>query len=186
MNYIEEIENLLYLNKKLGFIDYGDGAMLIGHVPHVAPAAYLHRIYSPLNNNDITLLENLLQRNLPNQFKSFLLKHNGISFFLDSLYLYGLEKNSDGRLSKPIFHPFSILIPNTIERPKDAEDSFLFIGGYGDDGSKLYIDDKTGKVFHCERYYSKKILKVWPNIEIMLLDETKRISKKFDENGKEV
>jgi hypothetical protein len=183
MNYLEEIKQILWLNNNLGFKDYGKGAILIGHVPHVAQFAYMHRLYLPLTEDELKQLELSLNQVIPKMFKDFLRETNGISIFSDSLNIYGMRKSTEGATENKL-QPFSILTPNIIERLKDADPEFLFIGGYSKDGSKLYIDERTGKVFHCERYFSKQIRNEWVDFETMLLQETRRISTLFDKNGK--
>ena len=46
--------------------------------------------------------------------------------------------------------PYGLIESNIYERPKNAKDTYFFIGGYRYDGSKLYIDSENGKVHFCK------------------------------------
>jgi hypothetical protein len=71
---------------------------------------------------------------------------------------------------------------NTIERPKDAADAFFFIGGYSWDGSHLYIDSQTLKVFRSKRKTAEP-LNEWRTFEDMLVEEAIRIALLYHDNG---
>jgi hypothetical protein len=42
---------------KLGSRQYLNGTWRIGHVPHIAPEAYLHRFLPPISDEDLEKLE---------------------------------------------------------------------------------------------------------------------------------
>lgn len=177
---------LAILNKSLilGEKKYSDGARSIGHVPFRGSEAYLHSIFSPLDSKKIDRIEEYFRHPLPAQYKEFLAVTNGINIF-GQLSLYGLRTDYNRENSK-ILQPYNIQTPNVDERTADAKDSFIFIGGYGFDGSQLYIDNDTGKTFHCERYHAMRILHEWPDFWTMLLSETERLAILFDEHGRRI
>ena len=170
--------------KILGERQLPNGTRLIGHVPHVAPEAWLHEIFPPLDKGGIDKLEAGLKMSIPTDYKEFLSVANGLMLFSCRLSLDGL-RTSYVRTGDEAIQPFSLLTPNTFERPKDALPSYLFIGGYGQDGSRLYIDGETSKVFRAARRTSTP-LNEWKNFEEMLVTETIRIALLFDDKGKRI
>ncbi len=80
-----------------------------------------------------------------------------------------------------MWQPFGLETCNIFERPRDASDKQFFIGGYGEDGSLLYLEND--KCFRCSRN-SIKPLNQWPTFEDMLLGEVVRLSLLFDKAGK--
>lgn len=183
MNYFEEIKNELFEFKHLGEETVAEtGALLIGRAPHVAPQAWLHKIYPVLSNDDIAKLETDLRTTIPNEYKHFL-QHcsNGLNVFVSEFSLDGLRKQL-GRSIAASRQPYGLDIPNVDERPENAKDSYFFIGGYSWDGSKLYIDKETKKVHYCARWDATSLYQ-WNSFEEMLLSEVKRLINLFDENG---
>ena len=69
------------------------------------------------------------------------------------------------------------------KKPKNAKDTYFFIGGYRYDGSKLYIDSEDGKVHFCKRRDASSLL-AWDSFEDMLLSESKRIFTLYDDRGR--
>jgi len=183
MNYFEQVKEILYQYKHLGEYTYPTGTKLIGRVPHVAPMAWLHLLFPPLIDKDIKKLEKEMKRRIPEPYKDFLLQYgNGISIFSDSLNLYGLRKMA-GRSVDAAWQPYSLITPNTFERPKNAKDEYILIGGYGWDGSKVYINANNNKVYYCARWDATPLYE-WNSFEEMLLSEVKRIQTHFDSEGK--
>ncbi len=107
---------------------------------------------------------------------------NGLNVFVGEFSLYGLRKDL-GRTIEASRQPYSPDIANIYERPKNAEKSYFFIGGYKWDGSNLYIDTKTNLVHFCDRWDATSLYK-WNSFEEMLVSEIKRLVKLFGENGK--
>ena len=183
--YTEFIDNIVSRYKHLGSNKLVNGTELIGHVPHIAPQAHLHILFCPLNNEEIEQMTNMLGlKILPSNLIEFYSKFNGISLFSDSINIYGLRNNFN-RGIEDVWQPFSILTPNKLERIKDSKKEYLYIGGYRYDGSKIYLDTISNKVYRCSRESSKP-LNTWENFGIMLLSESKRIDLLFDENGRKL
>ncbi len=170
--------------KHLGSRRLDNGTELIGHVPHVAPQAWLHIIFAPLDHMQIQQVERDIGRKLPMEFREFLQKSNGLSLFSGALSLYGWRSNFN-RSEDQAWQPFSIRTPNVSERPSDAHDSLVFIGGYRADGSRLYIDPRDSLVHRCSRD-SAKPLTTWQDFDTMLASEVERLAAMFDQTGKKV
>lgn len=182
MNYFNEVKKLLFRFEYLGIEKSELGAILIGKAPHIAPMAWLHSLYPTLTEIDVDILEKKLETIIPKDYKDFLLNYsNGLSIFVSKFSLYGMRKEI-GRTIEASRQPFSLIIPNTIEKPKNAKENHFFIGSYNWDGSKLYIDSETGKVHYCDRWDAMSLYE-WNSFEEMLISEVKRITSLFDEKG---
>jgi hypothetical protein len=168
----------------LGTQKLNDGTELIGRAPHIAPMAWLHTIYMPLSNEEIMELESRVQQRIPSSYKNFLLISNGLNVFNTTLSLYGLRRNYK-RTVDDVWQPFDIILPNTVEKPSNADNNNFIIGSYDWDGSYIYIDKTSNKVFLCERENATPLFE-WENFELMLDSEIIRISKLFDNEGKEI
>lgn len=181
-NQFDLIASKLFEFKNLGFSEDTHKTKLIGHLPRVAPHAWLHQIFAPLERSDIKKIEEELSVKLPSSLVSFFLFANGLNVFSNSLSIYGMRKPISR--SEIAFEPFEIKTSNLIERPRDAESHHLFIGGYNWDRSQLFMDTKDGKVYRCLRNSSGK-LNHWNSLFSMLSSEIDRLSSHFDENGYE-
>lgn len=185
MNYFDNVKAVLFQYKGLGEMTSSTGVVLIGRAPHIAPEAWLHSLFPPLVCDEVEALEREVHHDIPTVYKDFLLYYsNGISVFNNAIYLYGLRKIV-GRTIEAVRQPFSLDIPNTIERPKNAKEEYLFIGGYSWDGSKIYIDGLTNKVYYCARWDATPLCE-WNSFPEMLLSEIDRIRKHFDSDGKRI
>jgi hypothetical protein len=109
---------------------------------------------------------------------------NGLTFFLDTISLFGLRKNP-GRQNENAWQPFSILTLNTNERPINAKSGSFFIGNYNYDGSLLFIESRTRKVYRCSSDDATP-LNEWQSFNEMLNLEATRITKLFDVHGNEL
>lgn len=152
---------------------------LIGNISQVGPEAYFHIIFPELNNAEIAKIENTLGTELPVQYVEFLRKANGAILFGGNFSLYGL-RTSFVREGEESYQPFSIETPNIKERPKDALSDWIIIGGYRQDGSRLYIDKNSGMVYRSERTRASHQLNSWKDFWSMLDAEVDRMSKLFD------
>lgn len=160
------------------------GARLIGHTPDRGSHAYLHVIYPPISMNELAGLERELGRKLPTAYHEFLSSvANGLNIYAGSLSLYGLRKSNARLLENR--QPYSIVRPNQYEKPEGLADECVLIGTYDWDGSKLFMTE-TGQVCRCPRYEAAPVLNRWRNLSDMLSVEVKRLSKHFDETGREI
>ena len=182
MDYFDLVLEKIFSIENLGIKKMNNGAVLIGAAPHVAQKAFNHGIFKPLESNDIDFLETENKTSLPKDYIDFLTqKSNGLNYFVGCLSFDGLRKQI-GRDEEAAAQPFSLSDINVWEKPKNAKPEYFFIGGYGYDGSKLYIDKNTNKVHYCARRDATS-LKEWDNFEEMIISETERIFKLFDDKG---
>jgi len=155
------------------------GVRLVGHVPHVATEAYLHVVFPPLDELRIAALEDAIGLPIPDSYRRFLRLANGLDLFSSSLGIYGY-RTSNERTGDAARQPFSVVIPNTVERPPGIPNRAIVIGGYGKDGSQIYVADSA--VFRCDRENGAS-LNWWPDLFAMLVSEASRLATHFDASG---
>lgn len=182
-DYLEQVKEMLMNYQGLGVEHLSTGALLIGRAPHVAPKAWLHKLYKPLSGQEVSLVEKAISKKIPSQYRDFLLKTNGLKIFVTALSFYGfvtkMERSGDG-----MWQPFSIVPPNTLEKFRNASPDAVFIGVYTDDGSRIYTDT-SNRVYRCLRYDAAPVNE-WDSFEEMLVSEVKRIVGLFDDQGRRI
>lgn len=182
MEVFTEIMKYIQTFGKYGCKEYENGTKLYGHAPFIAPKAYNFRVFSVLSEQEIIELEQDMHREIPIAYRSFLMRNaNGLNLFNTTLCFYGLRK-SYCRSLEAIPEPFSLSELNRFERPKNAEESYFFIGGYDYDLSKLYINTDDGTVHFCKRRDATSLLS-WSSFEEMILSETRRLSTLYNDRG---
>lgn len=182
------ILEMLFHWKPLGIKEVKNGARLIGHVPSVAPDAWLHCIYAPLKIQSIKEIENRLDISLPISLVILYSFTNGMNLFSDSISIWGARENYI-RTGDAVWQPYDLADFNLHNaRPKDAKRSIIFIGGYNWDGSLLYFDAKAPSpevIYRCSRD-SVKPLNRWVDVWTMLEEEIDRLSNLYGKDGLEV
>ena len=168
----------------VGYKKLENGTELIGKTPHIGSQAWLHIIFPGITETEISQYERNNQIHIPDTYKKFLKKANGIDIFSSSLYLFGIR--SGYNRSGDLWQPFDLRVPNTIVRSDKYSDDLFIIGGYkSGDGYYLCLNQKTDVVSFTPR--KKYInLKDWATIDILLEEEILRLSSLFDERGKRI
>jgi hypothetical protein len=184
MDYLDRVISIMESYRHLGERVLDNGTRLIGRVPHVAPEARLQLVFAPLTAADIAIVEEEIGMTVPGVFSEFLQRCNGIRLFSDRLNIDGLRR-SFARSGDAVWQPFSIRTPNVDERPRGALDTFFFVGGYGADGSRLYIDSSDMRVYRCKQR-DAKALNEWPSFQVMLQSEAERLATLFDHEGRRI
>jgi hypothetical protein len=185
MHYLQHLSVLMQRACRLGHKTLADGTQLFGRAPHIAPEAWLHALFPPISDYEIDQIETAVGSSIPGVFRDFLTLANGFSIFSDSLSIYGYRSNYE-RTPDSVWQPFSIITPNTVERPIDASESHLFIGGYPcGTGYLLYIDERDQKVSRCSRS-SARPLQQWSSFPEMVVKESSRLATFFDELGRKI
>ena len=180
MEYVRYIQALIEEQKSLGAVE-GEVVSRYGHIPRLAPEAYNIYTFTPLTEERLALLEQVLNREVPEQYKIFLtLVSNGMHIFNRCLSLDGLQGSINRKLG--IQGPFDLSIPNVYERPSNADASCFFIGGYSYDCSKLYMRSGSQKVFYCPRWDITP-LKEWNSFSEMLIEEIQRLRSLHGADG---
>ena len=180
MEYVRYIQALIEEQKALGAVE-GEVVSKYGHIPQLAPEAYNIYTFAPLTDEQLALLERVLNREVPKQYRAFLTHvSNGMHIFNRCLSLDGLQGSINRKLG--IQGPFDLSIPNVYERPSNADASCFFIGGYSYDVSKLYMRSGSQKVFYCPRWDITP-LKEWNSFSEMLIEEIQRLKSLHDADG---
>ena len=181
MDTFNTVLQVIEQSRQFGFRQLANGTRLYGHVPHVAPEAWLHQVYAPIVEQDVISLEERIGLPIPSELRQFFQLANGVGLFSVSLSIYG-KRTSYVRTGDDAWQPFCIVTANTLERPTHAKTSQLVVGGYRADGSLLFLDLEDGKVFRTKSR-SKKVLNLWKDFWTLLLEETRRLSGLFDDKG---
>lgn len=180
MEYVRYIQALIKEQKALGAVE-GEVVSKYGHIPQIAPEAYNIYTFAPLTDEQLALLERVLNREVPKQYRTFLTHvSNGMHIFSRCLNLYGLQGVLDRR--GDFQGPFDLLIPNVYERPSNADGNCFFFGSYSYDGSLLYIKDDVSTVYYCARRDATPI-KEWPSFSDMLIEEIQRLKSLHNADG---
>ena len=180
MEYVRYIQALIEEQKALGAVE-GEVVSKYGHIPQLAPEAYNIYTFAPLTDEQLALLERVLNREVPKQYRAFLTHvSNGMHIFHRCLSLEGLQGSINRQLG--IQGPFDLSIPNVYERPSNADASCFFIGGYSYDASKLYMKDDSDKVYYCARRDATP-LKEWNSFSEMLIEEIQRLKSLHGADG---
>ena len=183
MHYLQQVNEIMQRARNLGERRLKNGAQLIGHVPHVAPEAWLHAMYPPIHDFEIRELESQIGIHFPEEFSDFLNLCNGLSLFSGELSIYGRRESYSRTDLDDVWQAFDIVTPNTLERLRDAKPTYLFVGGYPcGKGYYVYIDTSNGAVARCTRR-SAHALATWKFFPEMLLSEAIRLSHLFDSRG---
>jgi SMI1 / KNR4 family (SUKH-1) len=169
---------------RLGEKRFPDGTRWIGHTPYRFPEAYLHQLYSPLDETNVIELEDQLERNLPQNFRRFLKIHNGANLF-DCLVTVDGMRRSWNRTDFDVAaqQPFSILTKNIDERPKSAPPQMLFIGSLGDD-RELVGMWPDGRVVQWDSKNAIDVGNTYDSVFGFLLAEAQKAEALFDDNGR--
>lgn len=181
MESFESVLHTLEQAKAFGFRQLTNGTMLYGHVPHIAPEAWLHQLFSPVSDHDIFMIEEKIGLPVPSQFRDFLKFTNGVNLFSGSLSIYG-KRTSYARSGDDAWQPFCVVTANTLDRPMQAKPWQFIVGSYRSDGSLVSIESRDGTAFRTKGR-SAKILNRWRDFWTMLMEETSRLAGLFDETG---
>ena len=180
MEYVRYIQALIEEQKALGAVEEERGSRH-GHIPQIAPEAYNIYTFAPLTDEPLALLERVLNREVPKQYRTFLTHvSNGMHIFSRCLNLYGLQGVLDRR--GDFQGPFDLSIPNVYERPSNADSNCFFFGVYCYDASLLYIKDGVSTVYYCARRDATPI-KEWPSFSDMLIEEIQRLKSLHNADG---
>ena len=180
MEYISYIQALIEEQKALGAVE-GEVVSKYGHIPQLAPEAYNIYTFAPLTDEQLALLERVLNREVPKQYRAFLTHvSNGMHIFHRCLSLEGLQGSINRKLG--IQGPFDLSIPNVYERPSNADSNCFFFGSYSYDASLLYIKDDVSTVYYCARRDATP-LKEWNSFSEMLIEEIQRLKSLHGADG---
>jgi hypothetical protein len=181
-SFIDFIRSHLDYAATFGYRRLPDGCQLYGHLPQVAPQAWLHIVFPPLPTDLFRQLERDIGRAIPPSYAAFLQEANGLSLFGRALSFFG--RQGPLRREDPDWRaPFSLVTPNTLERPEGVSESAFHIGGYGKDGSGLWMNFEAPQVILCRRNSAEPI-HTWASFGLLLTSECARLSTYYGPAGR--
>lgn len=169
----------------LGSVEGENGSYRTGHVPHVAPYAYLCTRYAGLDDDGVRDAENDAERYIPEPYKELLRHMNGARLL--GVSLHGGIGGSVDRSGVGIGQPISIWYQNAVERPDYIPDGHLGIGAINGEWSSqghLYLAS-TGEVelYNCQ---FDMIGARWSSLADFFGDEIPRRFSLYDDEGREI
>lgn len=168
----------------LGCKKMKNGAVLYGKVPHFGECAFLHATYPPCPKEGVQTIESMVQAKLPTVFKQFLGLSNGLEVFFGTLSIYGWRYDFKRTEEAVQSQPYSIITPNTEERPSWLGNKHWIVGSYNWDGSPVCIEeDNRIRVREPE---TGELLCEWHTFNDFLKSEAVRLRGFFDADGKEI
>jgi hypothetical protein len=160
-----------------------DGSRLLAHTPRDYPEAYLHSFFAPVPE----AARQSYGLVVPQQLQQFYRECNGLSIFADSLSLWGIRAHYNRGLSAQ-FQPYDLATHHSecirsFHRVSAAKpDNRIFFGGYGEDGSSVFVTLGTPHIFRVLRG-SSQVVNSWPDLATFLTAEYDRIDRLFDRKG---
>jgi len=162
----------------LGEIKNDMGTRLIGHVPHIAPKAYVHVVYSPLKDEDLLEFGERLERPIPIQYEEFLGYANGLMVFSGALRVMGytpIKRKADVHVYN---YPPNVIVSNVSARMKGLSHGAVIVGFYKEDGSYASIEE-DGSVVRFDAKGSGDVIQKWSDFDIWLSSEIAILNKDY-------
>ena len=168
----------------LGDRQFDQGGRVIAHMPSIAERAYMHKLYRPLFEDEISEAESFIGQTIPKPFQEFLQLTNGIRLFNNILSLNGFIRKIDRDPYALPGQPISMEYGTVIGPPNDLPDgAFCFGGivGYDVVGNLVLMPDLS--VILINERDGTDIGASWPSFESMLLSEVDRLSSLHNDDG---
>ncbi|NQY38077.1 MAG: SMI1/KNR4 family protein [Alteromonadaceae bacterium] len=174
----QEILNRLLRSSNNGDMENEVGTRLIGHTPKIAPKAFTHVLFQPLNEHDLEDFNNKLGRTAPEQLKSFLSFANGMMIFSGSIRVLGfVPVHRDAEVTVHNY-PSNIITPNVSARINGLDSDDVVIDWYKQDGSYA-VAQETGTVTRYDVLGNGKEIQSWSDIDTWLIFEVTRLSEEL-------
>lgn len=167
----------------LGFMEAQNGAYKTGHVPHVAPLAYLCIRYAGLDEVGIGNAERECERYISEPYRELLGHMNGARLL--GISLHGGIGGSVDRSVIGIGNPVSLRYQNVHGRPDYIPNGHLGIGAINGpwfSQGHLYLTSSGGVEMFNARF--NLIGARWPSLAVFLLDEVSRRFSIYDDEGR--
>jgi len=186
-NTIEELARIVRNRwDKLGHLEADGGAFATGHVPAVAPQAYLCRFYAGLSAAGLDDAEAESERYLPKQYRDFLRSFNGANIM--GIFLYGLTGGQNLREIGGVGQPISIRYQNAFyTRPDYIPEGHFGLGAMNGprySQGHLYLTS-TGEVELINSDHDL-VGERWPSFVAFLKQEVPRQLSRYDDAGQEL
>lgn len=179
--FIAVADRLKNKYSKIGCNDIEGRAELIGHIPAVAPHAYLFTLYNKLDSGMIAPIQIAMGRTIPTDLRQYLGICNGANYFVNQMAMMG-RRESYARTGSESYQPYCLVSANTDERPRLLPDEYIVIGYYQYDGSLLCLSAVSGAVVRYDAE-ALQLMNSWVGLWIMLSMELERLDSMYDEQG---
>jgi hypothetical protein len=167
----------------IGHRVFDDGTELIGRVPHVAPEAWLHKLFPKLDSQIIARYEEVLPGFKGSAFSRFLQLFNGLNLFSTDFYLLG--HRSSYKRDGSVFQPWELLTSNGPNRGGIAPPELLIIGGSNVLRKGVtFTENPSGSIWAIDRTRPGLPMFEWPDFETFLYSEIRRLASLFDDEGR--
>ncbi|WP_299042127.1 SMI1/KNR4 family protein [uncultured Tateyamaria sp.] len=170
---------------RLGYLETDDGAFATGHVPNVAPHAYLCRFYPGLSDAGLDDAEAESERYLPQPYRDILSSFNGARIM--GISLHGATGGQTVRDAEGIGQPISIRYQNVFyTRPEFIPEGHFGLGAMNGprySQGHLYLTS-VGEVELINRDHDLVAMK-WPSLTEFLNQEIARQLSRYDDEGRE-
>jgi hypothetical protein len=170
---------------RLGSKKFPAGTVAIGHVPHVAPEAWLHCLMPPLDQDSLEVLQGEIDRDFPSDLKQLMLLHNGMRLFNGLISVYGLRTSYQrSNMDAMQEQPFDMVRLNTLERPRNVSDELVFFGSIAYALESVAIKpDGTVSVWSKPR--NLLLRRVYRSLFDFLVAEAVKANQRFDKDGRD-
>lgn len=170
---------------RLGYLETDNGAFATGHIPNVAPHAYLCRFYAGLSDVGLDDAEAESERYLPQPYRDFLRSFNGGSIM--GISLNGATGGQNVRAAEGIGQPISIRYQNVFyTRPEFIPESHFGLGAMNGprySQGHLYLTS-VGEVELINSDHDLVAMR-WPSLTEFLNQEIARQLSRYDNEGQE-
>jgi len=178
--YNSEILSILESWAYLGESVNSSGSRLIGHLPLIAPRAYINIIFPPLSQRNILTLEQTLMSPLPKQYKEFLAFANGLNVYSDALRVFGFVPLKKESGSDVFTYPANLVIHNDKSSIKGLQSNEMIVAWYKADGSYVKINE-NGRAVRFDALSSGRIICEWQDFDVWLTSEIARLNSDYEE-----
>ena len=180
MFFQEKIISLLNHYSSDGDMLTVSGTRAIGYLPEIAPQAYIHVIYPPLEENNIIALQSRIQPlNVHQSLLDLFRCSNGMQIFFKKLFrVFGSVPIGSGSILDHFKYPSDIFSINGSMRVKGSMPTEIKIVWYLEDSSYVNLEG-NGNVFRYRPASPKQFIQQWPDIKSWLSSEIERLHSEW-------
>lgn len=162
------------------------GTKRVGRLISDVPYGYLHEMYAPADTNSISKYEEYLGRDLPKQYKDFLLITNGANFFNPiGFSVFGIIQDNylDDYKAYPWRFPMDINKNNDYSWLKLISDNAIVLGR--NDGASCYLvhTGQRGSIIEYDPNEPDEFTFEWKNFDEWLISEFSELFIQHDDKG---
>jgi len=219
MQFIKDFLEREKLRQGVVIKEFPNGTKYI-HERDLQTKRVVHKCFKPLDSSAIDKLQSDVNKAkgasyiFPNWYRDFFKSTNGLNLFFSSIYfdgeqtpmiqhpIYGWTEAGIGGYSNNPIERENWMAPSNLRYTRldifdlNAQNRWLRIGAYGQDGSHINWDFKKNKIVvmyslpavtptkelrkFTEQDYEQRIFAEWSDFETFFLSETERLAKIFE------